>query len=491
MEHMEHQEDEGSTAQLNSEGQQGEPSQEFTAAAAASLQARQRRRIAQLEEKLEVLEAGRALKERQSNQYMAQGRAIRRVVSLFDNVEDLVTENDRRYELTGGDEEVNVDQDRLQVGYVTLTNTLPWFHKKAVEMEYDEYVHMIKMLRQGADGARGCSAQQKLTGTTQYRTDGHIVTDLSFPAFLYDKYTANPDDLEEGLFKGKILLQAYKAVFTSPSSAKVIEGDGDGADVIQNNRLAKKSAAGVKVKKHVAQIIKMRKVTPRSIAYISCQVRFTLSSVTSWRSVDGDFDYVQFWRTIVDFFERAPGREAHRRVDRLLEWWTRKVFGRNYRDDISTAAKENITELQMRPRTFDELDPSTHPNSTILAPVCGYAYVRSMSWIHTKLQMHPRTFDELDPSTHLNSTILAPVRGYAYVRSMSWIHTELQMHPRTFDELDPSTHPNSTILAPVRGYAYDLQQDHDGLCFLWSRANYGAERNGLWDEHWEAVKWNA
>ncbi|KAG1853603.1 hypothetical protein C8R48DRAFT_723152 [Suillus tomentosus] len=34
---------------------------------------------------------------------------------------------------------------------------------------------------------------------------------------------------------------------------------------------------------------------------------------------------------------------------------------------------------------------------TILAPVCGYAYVRSMSWIHTKLQMHPRTFDELDP----------------------------------------------------------------------------------------------
>jgi hypothetical protein len=61
-------------------------------------------------------------------------------------------------------------------------------------------------------------------------------------------------------------------VFTSPSSAKDIEGDGDGADVIRNNRLAKRSTAGVKVKKHVAQIIKMRKVTPRSIAYIACQV---------------------------------------------------------------------------------------------------------------------------------------------------------------------------------------------------------------------------
>jgi hypothetical protein len=39
---------------------------------------------------------------------MAQGRAIRRVISLFDNVEDLVTENDRRYDLND-DEETTVE----------------------------------------------------------------------------------------------------------------------------------------------------------------------------------------------------------------------------------------------------------------------------------------------------------------------------------------------------------------------------------------------
>jgi hypothetical protein len=39
------------------------------------------------------------------------------------------------------------------------------------------------------------------------RSEGFVVTDLSFPAFLYEGYTANPDDLEEGLFKGKILVQ--------------------------------------------------------------------------------------------------------------------------------------------------------------------------------------------------------------------------------------------------------------------------------------------
>ncbi|KAG1816041.1 uncharacterized protein BJ212DRAFT_1209287, partial [Suillus subaureus] len=112
-----------------------------------------------------------------------------------------------------------------------------------------------------------------------------LFTNLSFPVFLYEKYTAKPDDLEEGIFKGKILLQAYKAVFTSPSSAKDIECDGNDTDT---------AFLTIKVKKHVAQIIKMDKVTACSIAYIACQVQFALSSVTSWHSINGDFDYTQF-----------------------------------------------------------------------------------------------------------------------------------------------------------------------------------------------------
>ncbi|KAG2048802.1 hypothetical protein BDR06DRAFT_1071132 [Suillus hirtellus] len=195
------------------------------------------------------------------------------------------------------------------------------------------------------------SARPSSIGTIQHntkagirdRSEGHIVTDLSFPAFLYDKYKADSNNLEEGLFKGKILVQGYKAVFTSPSSAKDVEGDGDGADVIQNNRRAKNSVSGIKVKKHVAQIIKMEKVTPRSIAYIACQVRFALSSVTLWRSVNGDFDYIQFWRSIIDFFERPPSREAQRRVNKLLEWWTRKVFGKSRREDLSNTVKANMS----------------------------------------------------------------------------------------------------------------------------------------------------
>jgi hypothetical protein len=58
--HTTSQQTEGDISNLDSEGQHSRQSD----AATASVEARQRRRIAQLEEKLEVLESGRAVKER-------------------------------------------------------------------------------------------------------------------------------------------------------------------------------------------------------------------------------------------------------------------------------------------------------------------------------------------------------------------------------------------------------------------------------------------
>ncbi|KAG2054894.1 hypothetical protein BDR06DRAFT_1047266 [Suillus hirtellus] len=313
-------------------------------------EARQRRKIAELESKLVVLESGRVVKERQSNYYLAQGRGLRRIVALFDSIEDLVNENDKRYD-DDSDEDATIDQDHLHTGYCILTRTLPWFLKTSSDIDHDDYMRMLKALRQGADGARGDDTAKLKTLISDWvnhelkpnppvdsddknyrrfisdacgrvkagirdRSEGHIVTDLSFPAFVYDKYTANADNLEEGLFKGKILLQGYKAIFTSPSSAKDVEGDGDGADIIANNRRAKNYTS------------------------LDCICRL---SITSWRSIDGDFDYIQFWRSIVDFFEKPPGREAQRRVNKLLEWWTRKVFGRSRREDLSNTVKANMS----------------------------------------------------------------------------------------------------------------------------------------------------
>ncbi|KIK34086.1 hypothetical protein CY34DRAFT_17962 [Suillus luteus UH-Slu-Lm8-n1] len=168
---------------------------------------------------------------------------------------------------------------------------------------------------------------------------------MSWPAFLYDKYTADQENLEEGLFKSTLLLQAFKAIFTSPSSARDVAGDGDAANIIEANRRAKKDIySSKKVKTHVAQIIKMHNVTPRAIAFtIRDKLRFALSSVTSWRSVDGDFDYVLFWKNIVDFFERAPGRASRQKVKRLLAWWSRKVFGTSQRAELTEGVKARMS----------------------------------------------------------------------------------------------------------------------------------------------------
>jgi hypothetical protein len=43
---------------------------------------------------------------RETDYYMSKGRAIRRIVTLFDAIEDLICENDRRCELDDEDEDV-------------------------------------------------------------------------------------------------------------------------------------------------------------------------------------------------------------------------------------------------------------------------------------------------------------------------------------------------------------------------------------------------
>ncbi|KAG1773725.1 hypothetical protein EV702DRAFT_975708 [Suillus placidus] len=295
-----------------------------------SKSARQKQRIAALEEKLQALESGHEAKQRDTNYYVSKGRAVRRIVSLFDSIEDLIIENDRRCENDDSDEGATLDQECLQIRFIALTHALPWLDCKASDMEYNEYSQMLKKLRQGADATRGDDTSKlknfvagwvnrelkptplvdpddkncrsfindacgKLLCPTELdwndsnirtrirdRADGYVVTEMSWPAFLYENYTANLDNLEEGIFKSKLLVHAFKAIFMSPSSAKEVSCDGNGANIIKNNRCARNS----KVKTHL---------------------QFALSSVTSWRSIDGDFDYIPFWQTIVDFFERPPG----------------------------------------------------------------------------------------------------------------------------------------------------------------------------------------
>jgi hypothetical protein len=52
------------------------------------------------------------------------------------------------------------------------------------------------------------------------------------------------------------------------------------------------------------------------------QLRFSLSSATSWNENDGCFSYPVFYNNIIDFFEHTPGSAAQTEVRVLLSWWT-------------------------------------------------------------------------------------------------------------------------------------------------------------------------
>ncbi|KAG2750203.1 hypothetical protein P692DRAFT_20734280 [Suillus brevipes Sb2] len=369
-----------------------------------SSSARAKRRIAALEEELEMMKQERGGKQRKTVYYVAQGRAIRCMVCLYTSLEDLVAENDRRYEQRLEDVETTGEQDRMQRGYIELSRTLPWLHVKLGEFDHEDSEDMLKKLKKGADTARGDdtsslkelvsiwvneefrpsplirSNDKNLRGFTsdicgmllcpaewdwnddlvkagiRDRTADYIVSENSWPTFTYENYTMDRRNLEEGFLKSKLLVLAFKAIFTSPSSAREVDGDGDGADILENNRRARRKSDQTKVKTCVASIINMKKVTPHAIAYVVCQVRFALSNVSSWRTVDGDFDYEAFWNNIVDFFEDVPGPVARKRMEKLLEWWTRKIFGTNHRADLTpeVVSHMSVNTLSQQRRAMED-----------------------------------------------------------------------------------------------------------------------------------------
>lgn len=126
---------------------------------------------------------------------------------------------------------------------------------------------------------------------TQIR-DGHqdfIVTADSWPAFLYPNTKGNIDNIELGLFRSAILLkvrvctswflaitqslsQAFKFIFTSPSSAQDIEGQEDVELHIPSSRKRSRRNQKAPTRGHVAGLLGMKSVTPRAIAYVAVQV---------------------------------------------------------------------------------------------------------------------------------------------------------------------------------------------------------------------------
>ena len=141
-----------------------------------------------------------------------------------------------------------------------------------------------------------------------------------------------------------IFLQAFKHIFTSPSSAdpEDVVDDTDQEDETEPPPKRRRGSSERRSQAYVAALIGMKSVSPHAIAYAAVQVsinrktekdfteienklRFALSSCNSWRVVDEDFDYDKFYHNITTFFEGVHTTQDKAFISKLLLWWNRYI----------------------------------------------------------------------------------------------------------------------------------------------------------------------
>ncbi|KAJ3533220.1 hypothetical protein NMY22_g7421 [Coprinellus aureogranulatus] len=129
-----------------------------------------------------------------------------------------------------------------------------------------------------------------------------VVPGNHWPIFVYKDERYDPEEPWKGLFRSKLLISAYKHVFTSPSSV-----DDDPKATRSGN----------------ARIHGMTAVTAASIAYIATQLRFALSSASVFCRTDKETDSETFYTSVLELFEDPEEQDE---VRDLIEWWNRRIF---------------------------------------------------------------------------------------------------------------------------------------------------------------------
>ncbi|KDQ62872.1 hypothetical protein JAAARDRAFT_188517 [Jaapia argillacea MUCL 33604] len=125
-----------------------------------------------------------------------------------------------------------------------------------------------------------------------------------YPNFVYDgKYNCLAPVV--GFMKSPILVKAFKHIYTSPSSAQADKGESQ-ATCTGN-----------------AALHSMTSITPASLAYTACQVKFALSAAPVFKRNDKMVNSVNFFNSLMRFFY-APQYVDD--VKDLLAWWDRRVF---------------------------------------------------------------------------------------------------------------------------------------------------------------------
>ncbi|KAI9566154.1 hypothetical protein HD554DRAFT_2315774 [Boletus coccyginus] len=322
---------------------------------------------------LKASNAGKAKRDAAAIDWRKRGRTLRRLVTMFNSVDDLIREAHRRDSRdstaslahTGSEPAAQTaaerqEQSRLYRCYQQLREWVPklieWlgqdpdidlYHEvickvddtntlKSTVVTWLDYPDAAIPRLHPRDKA-GQGFHNYVTGhllcPVEYDWDNAEVrkmiqqwdrdvpiTAYSWPCFLFPTGGYDPADANKGLFRGELLVKAYKLVFMGPSS---VESTEDVPSEIAGNKRQRVDAS---TRRHNAQLAGMKQVTPRSIAYIAVQLRFALSSCGTWRLDDDLFSLAVFYNMIIKWFEMMY-QDDKELVDNLIWWWNKEVFG--------------------------------------------------------------------------------------------------------------------------------------------------------------------
>ncbi|KAF8496387.1 hypothetical protein F5888DRAFT_1634920 [Russula emetica] len=130
---------------------------------------------------------------------------------------------------------------------------------------------------------------------------------VDMPVFLYKDYTYNPEDPEEGLFRGAYLVCTLIDILFGTNAVN-----------------AKHAKRNDQPRHHcVGEMYGLVSISPENIAYGAVVARFCLSSKRVWNNKDDHFDYCTFYQAIV--MRLADGEDPW--VQDTITWWNKHVFG--------------------------------------------------------------------------------------------------------------------------------------------------------------------
>ncbi|KAG1769425.1 hypothetical protein EDD22DRAFT_996534 [Suillus occidentalis] len=309
-----------------------------------------------------ALQMGPRKKASSSDPLVSHGRHFGRTVFALCNYPSLLTNGILRLEQMEDTvlEDFSAEERREHRVFEQLLDSYPGLLERLKNGSEEEILHVGELIGKGAAGARGDDTKtlksaildwispkgeaiqpplhrnskidrgfnHELTGSllcpagldwndTQtkenLRSGETLVCGDQWPIFLYAHQTYDPEDPWCGLLRSRLLVSAYKHVFTSPSSV---------------DREPKATRSGN------ARLHGMTSVTVASIAYITTQVRFALTSSSVFSRTDTATDSETFYHSLLDLLEDT---DESKEVNELLIWWNRQVF------PASSAAKRTIT----------------------------------------------------------------------------------------------------------------------------------------------------